>query len=229
MRIAITDNGSGMPPATLERIFDPFFTTKAPGEGTGLGLSIVQGIVHSHHGAVRVRSQLGLGTTFDLFFPITTEPVVPSESARALPQGQAEEIAVVDDEPSVASYVAKQLEHLGYRPTVYTDPRMALAEVTAAPRRFRAIVTDLTMPYLSGVELVQGCRSAGADLPALIITGYGTDALRATLQTMPRCKILPKPFEGADLARMLHSVLKGVTNPPFSSSGGESSGSVVQR
>jgi CheY-like chemotaxis protein len=141
--------------------------------------------------------------------------------------GRADILLVPDLESG--NMLAKQLEHLGYRPTVYTDPRVALAEVTAAPRRFRAIVTDLTMPHLSGVELVQGCRSAGGDLPALIITGYGTDALRATLQTMPRCKILPKPFEGVDLARMLHSVLRGVTSPPFSAgAGGESSGSADQ-
>ncbi|MEO6995437.1 MAG: ATP-binding protein, partial [Lacunisphaera sp.] len=174
MRLTISDNGCGIPPATLERIFDPFFTTKSPGEGTGLGLSIVQGIVHSHLGAVRVRSQLGIGTTFDLFFPRTSEPVAPVPKSNEVPRGNAEKILVVDDEPSVATYLAKQLEHLGYLPTVFTDPREALAEVTARPQRFRAIVTDLTMPHLTGVELVQGCRAAGAELPALIITGYGT-------------------------------------------------------
>jgi CheY-like chemotaxis protein len=209
MRLTVSDNGCGMPPATLERIFDPFFTTKSPGEGTGLGLSIVQGIVHSHHGAVRVRSQPGLGTTFDLFFPVTAEPVAPVQDTNTVPRGNAEEILVADDEPSVAAYVARQLEQLGYRPTVFTDPREALSAVTAGPQRFQVIVTDLTMPYLTGVELVQGCRAAGADLPALIITGYGTEALRANLQSMARCKILPKPFEGADLARMLQSLLRG--------------------
>ena len=219
MCLTVRDNGCGMPPATLERIFDPFFTTKSPGEGTGLGLSIVQGIVHSHHGAVRARSQPGVGTTFDLFFPITSEPVAPVLHANPVPQGNAEYILVVDDEPSVAAYVAKQLEQLGYRPTVFTDPQEALSAVTARPQRFQAIVTDLTMPHLTGVELLQGCRAAGAELPALIITGYGTDALRANLQSMPRCKILSKPFEGVDLARMLQSVLRGSSGPTMPATG----------
>ncbi|MEO6992353.1 MAG: hypothetical protein ABI273_01875, partial [Lacunisphaera sp.] len=87
----------------------------------------------------------------------------------------------------------------------------------------RAIVTDLTMPHLTGVELVQGCRAAGAELPALIITGYGTDALRASLQSMPSCKILPKPFEGIDLARMLQSVLRGGSSPTMPATGGPAS------
>ncbi len=214
MRLTVADNGCGMSAATLERVFDPFFTTKAPGEGTGLGLSIVQGIVHSHYGAVRVRSQQGLGTTFDLFFPVTTEPVVPVLASDGVPRGAGEPILVVDDEPSVAQYVAKQLEHLGYRPTIFNDPHAALAEITSAPERFRMIVSDLTMPRLTGVELVQRCRAAGVNIPFVIITGYGTDALQATLQTLGRCKVLPKPFEGADLGRMLQSILRGDSKSP---------------
>ncbi len=214
MRLTVADNGCGMNAATLERVFDPFFTTKAPGEGTGLGLSIVQGIMHSHHGAVRARSQPGLGTTFDLFFPVTTAAVSLTPLAGVVPQGQQEEILVVDDEPSVAAYVAKQLEHSGYRPMAFSDPHAALAQVISTPQRFRAIVTDLTMPVLTGVELVQRCRAAGADVPVVIITGYGTDALQATLQSLPRCKILSKPFEGDDLARILHRVLNGGSTPP---------------
>jgi len=214
MRLTVADNGCGMTAATLERVFDPFFTTKSPGEGTGLGLSIVQGIMHSHHGVVRVRSQPGLGTTFDLFFPTTTEPVVVAPATDGIPQGNQESILVVDDEPSVATYVAKQLEHLGYIPTVYTDPHAALSAVTSEPSRFRAIVTDLTMPNLTGVELVQRCREAGATMPVIIITGYGTDALQATLQTLAHCKVLPKPFEGIDLARIMQKVLRDGSTPP---------------
>ena len=223
MRLTVADNGCGMAAATLERVFDPFFTTKSPGEGTGLGLSIVQGIVHSHHGVVRVRSQPGLGTTFDLFFPVTTVPVPVAAVIDSLPRGNQESILVVDDEPSVAAYVAKQLEHLGYVPTVFTDPHAALSAVTSEPLRFRAIVTDLTMPSLTGVELVQRCRAAGANMPVVIITGYGTDALQATLQSLSHCKVLPKPFEGADLARILKTVLRdGSTSPVSANPDGKS-------
>lgn len=213
MHLSVSDNGSGMSAATMERIFDPFFTTKAPGQGTGLGLSIVQGIVHGHNGVVRVRSQTSQGTTFDLYFPVTTDDVFAAPVAGEAPRGRKEQIMVVDDEPSVATYVAKQLERLGYSPIVFTDPNAALAEVIAAPQRFQAIISDLTMPKLSGVELVERCRAAGATLPIMIITGYGTDELQTTLQTFTRCKVLSKPFDGDDLARMTHSMLHGTTPP----------------
>jgi CheY-like chemotaxis protein len=216
MRLSVSDTGCGMSAATMERIFDPFFTTKAPGEGTGLGLSIVQGIVHGHKGVVRVRSQPGEGTTFDLYFPVTTDEVAATlPIAGTVPRGKQETIMVVDDEPSVASYVAKQLERLGYSPVVFTDPHAALAAVISSPQRFQAIITDLTMPKLSGVELVERCRAAGATMPITIITGYGTDELQATLQTFTRCKVLSKPFEGGDLARIVHRMLQNDTNPPM--------------
>jgi signal transduction histidine kinase/CheY-like chemotaxis protein len=215
MHLSVSDTGCGMNAGTLERVFDPFFTTKAPGEGTGLGLSIVQGIVHGHKGVVRVSSQPGQGTTFDLYFPVTTDEVVTLPVAGKVPLGRQEKIMVVDDEPSVASYVARQLERLGYSPTVFTDPHAALAEVISAPQRFQAIVTDLTMPKLSGVELVERCRAAGATMPVTIITGYGTDELQATLQTFTRCNVLSKPFDGDDLARVVHRMLQNETTPPM--------------
>lgn len=215
MQLSISDDGCGMGAATLERIFDPFFTTKAPGEGTGLGLSIVQGIVHGHNGVVRVLSEPGRGTTFDLYFPVTTGAVIPTQAVGQVPQGQGEEIMVVDDEPSVASYVARLLERLNYRPIIFSDPQAALKEILSAPQRYQAIVTDLTMPHLTGIDLVQHCRAAGVDRPVVIITGYGTESLQTTLQALARCKVLSKPFEGDDLARMLHRVLHDrETSPP---------------
>jgi signal transduction histidine kinase len=203
MRLTVADTGSGMDAATVERIFDPFFTTKQPGEGTGLGLAIVQGIVRSHQGAVRVHSTPGSGTTFELFFPITTAITAPPPPAAGTPQGQGEEILVVDDERSVVMFVKQRLSQLGYRPTAFSDPRAALAEVVKDPQRFQAIVTDLTMPGFTGEALIEQCRAAGADLPAVIITGYGADALKK----LPRCLMIPKPFKGDDLVRALASLL----------------------
>jgi len=207
MHLTVSDTGCGMDAATLERVFDPFFTTKLPGEGTGLGLSIVQGIVHNHHGALRVHSTPGSGTSFELFFPITTANITTTTATDTVPQGNREEIIVVDDEESVATFVSKKLERLGYCPTVFSDPRVALAAVTAAPRRFRAMVSDLTMPNLTGIELVQRCREAGAHFPVVIITGYGTDTVHSSLSNLQHCTILSKPFAGDDLSRALHRVL----------------------
>ena len=205
--LTVADTGCGMDAATLDRIFDPFFTTKAPGEGTGLGLAIVQGIVRSHGAALRVRSTPGRGTTFELFFPVTTATTKVTSPAVAAPRGNGEEIVIVDDERAVAAFVGKRLEQLGFRPTLFTDPRAALAAVTAAPRRFQAIVTDLTMPGLTGAELVEQCRAAGADLPTVVVTGYGTEAVHTALSSLPRCVVLSKPFDGDDLARHLHRLL----------------------
>jgi signal transduction histidine kinase/CheY-like chemotaxis protein len=210
MRLTVADNGAGMDAATLDRIFDPFFTTKPPGEGTGLGLAIVQGIVHSHHGAVRVRSVPGSGTTFELFFPLTEATVAPPPPANATPRGNGEEILVVDDDQSVATFVKQRLSQLGFRPTVFNDPRAALLEVTATPRRFHALVTDLTMPGLTGEELIRKCRAAGADLPAVLITGYGTDTLHNSLHSLPQCTLLSKPFNGDDLVRALNRLLSDI-------------------
>jgi signal transduction histidine kinase/CheY-like chemotaxis protein len=209
MRLTVADAGTGMDATTLERIFDPFFTTKPPGEGTGLGLAIVQGIVHSHHGAVRVRSVPGSGTTFELFFPLTDATAALSPPPDSVPLGNGEEILVVDDDRSVAAFVKQRLSQLGYRPTVFNDPRAALVEVAAAPRRFHAIVTDHTMPGLTGEQLIRQCRAAGADLPAVLITGYGTDALHSSLHSLPGCTMLSKPFNGDDLVRVLNRLLGG--------------------
>jgi len=207
LQLSVEDNGHGMSESTLNRIFDPFFTTKQQGEGTGLGLSIVQGIMVGHQGALRVRSQPDQGTTFDLFFPQCSEPIPPPESSVTPPRGNAQEILVVDDEPSVGAFVQASLKHLGYSVVNHRDPRDALADFRGDPNRFQAIVTDLTMPHMTGIELIQSIRRLRRDIPAVIITGYGRDAGGNKLAAIPRCQVLYKPFNGEDLARILNLVM----------------------
>jgi two-component system cell cycle sensor histidine kinase/response regulator CckA len=206
MCLRVSDQGVGMDAATLERIFDPFFTTKAQGEGTGLGLSIVQGIVAGHHGAYRVRSTVGEGTAFELFFPLRWEQTVTAPAVGPAPKGSRQEILVVDDEPMVAEYITLRLKRLDYSITTCTDPRQALALCRADPARFHAIITDLTMPHLTGVELIRQIRLLGRVLPAVIVTGYGKGA---DIHQLPRCQMLYKPFSGEDLARTLAEILRG--------------------
>jgi PAS domain S-box-containing protein len=209
LRLTVADNGHGMTPATLDRIFDPFFTTKQQGEGTGLGLSIVQGILSGHHGALRVRSSPESGSVFDLFFPISNESARASTPPSPAPRGRMQEILVVDDESAVAAFVTARLQQLGYRVAAFRDPREALAAHQQNPSRFQAIVTDLTMPHLTGIELIQRIRALGHDIPAVIITGYGRDAGGAKLAALPVCEVLYKPFGGEELARTLNSVMEG--------------------
>ncbi len=213
LRLTVSDNGQGMTPATLNRIFDPFFTTKQQGEGTGLGLSIVQGILAGHHGALRVRSSPESGSTFDLFFPLSNENARAPAPPSPAPRGQMQEILVIDDESTVAAFVSARLQQFGYRVVIFRDPREALAACQSDSSRFQAIVTDLTMPHMTGIDLIQRIRALGREIPAVIITGYGRDAGGAKLAALPLCQVLYKPFSGEDLARVLNVVMeKGKSN-----------------
>ncbi len=207
LRLLVADTGHGMDATTRQRIFDPFFTTKPTGEGTGLGLSIVQGIVAAHHGALTVQSTVGEGTTFELYFPRTAAAPLPADTTATPTAGGQQEILVVDDEPSIAKYVTVRLRKLGYRATAFGDSREALATVQQEPTRFQAIVTDLTMPHMTGVELLQRLHREGPSLPSIIITGYNQDFARTQLETLPRCVVLQKPFTGEDLSRALAQLL----------------------
>jgi CheY-like chemotaxis protein len=203
--LTVRDTGCGMAPAVLARIFDPFFTTKPVGEGTGLGLSVVQGIVDTNHGGITVESVVGQGTTFRIYFPICDE----TEAGRAKPavavKGAGQEIMVVDDETSIATFAGVRLQQLNYRPAIFGDPRRAIAAVQAAPGRFAAVVTDLTMPGMTGVDLVREIRRLAGPVPVVIITGHRQE-LGAYADLAP-LKIVDKPFTGDDLGRVLQEML----------------------
>ncbi len=207
MRLTVADTGHGIDEATLARIFDPFFTTKRQGEGTGLGLSIVQGVISSHHGALRVQSTIGVGTTFDLYFPLSPQRIPLPPTTDQVPRGSQQEILLVDDESAIIEFAGTRLRQLGYRVSAYNDPRLALIAIRAAPERFQAIVTDLTMPHLTGVQLIQEARLVAPRIPAVIITGYGHAIGGAQFDTLTHSRMLYKPFSGEDLARILNEII----------------------
>jgi len=207
VRLSVSDNGHGMDESTLERIFDPFFTTKAQGEGTGLGLAIVQGVVVSHRGALNVKSKPGEGTTFELYFPHSDQPVAVTKHASRPSAGEGQEILLIDDEVAVVEFAASRLRHFGYRPIAFRDPREALAAFNADPARFAALVTDLTMPHLTGLDLIERVRAKRPFLPVLVLTGYGRETTREKLAALPCCILLHKPFGGDDLAQALGEVM----------------------
>jgi PAS domain S-box-containing protein len=210
VKLTLSDNGHGMDPSTINRMFEPFFTTKRPGEGTGLGLAIVRAILTSHHGAVRVQSRVGAGTTFELFFPKSNEMPLSTSDPSTPSRGGNREILVVDDEVSVGKFVAVYLQKLGYRPEVFTDPCEALAAYEKAPSRFGAIVTDLTMPHMTGAEMLERIRAKGRAVPAVIISGYSEDLMRLRSETVTHCAVLQKPFTGEDLGRSLEQVIRSM-------------------
>jgi len=171
VRISVQDTGTGMDRETLNRIFEPFFTTKGP-EGTGLGMSVVHGIVKDHGGAIRVESELGKGSTVLVYFPAArVEPVDVPQSREEPVRGKGQNIMYIDDEKSVCSAMKRVLELLGYQCTVYSDPQLALDAFRGNPDQFDAVISDMTMPNLSGVDIAREVHAIRRDVPIALTSG----------------------------------------------------------
>ena len=206
VRLCVRDTGEGMDDATRKRVFEPFFTTKKPGEGTGLGLSVVHGIVHGHGGAIRVESAPGQGAIFCVHFPsapatVETAPVATPASARG-----GEHILVVDDEPDIVAMLVRMLEPRGYRVTAVTSGEAALAEFRRAPDRFDAVITDQTMPHMSGLELARSIHGQRPGMPVILTSGF-TGPLRSEELARDIAGVAAKPFDATRLIQILRGAL----------------------
>ena len=208
--LTIRDTGAGIAPNILPRIFDPFYTTKGVGEGTGMGLAAVHGIVSSHGGVVKVDSQLERGTTFTIYFPLLQSHLSDCEQPKDLeinlPRGQGE-ILFVDDEDSLARLGKELLESLGYRATAITDPVEAVKLVRQSPKRFKAIITDQTMPKLTGEEIVSRLLHLNPKLPILVCTGFSHNMNLEKARALGAAAFLMKPVQKEELATTLAEVL----------------------
>ncbi len=174
-RLRVSDTGCGIPPGIIERIFDPFFTTKPHGEGTGLGLSVVHGIIQSCGGAISVHSEPGRGTAFEIYLPaIQSEALPETQTPGPLPRG-TESILFVDDEPMLIDIGKKLLESLGYSVTGCIDSFEAYETFKKDPAAFDAVITDYTMPKMTGLELAQAIISQRPALPVILCTGCTED------------------------------------------------------
>ena len=162
--IRVEDDGHGIEPQNLSRIFDPFFTTKEVGKGTGMGLAVIHGIVKDHNGGITVKSELGKGTTFSIFFPaVEKEAEVEIESDEELPTGD-ERILFVDDEPALANIGQQTLESLGYKVTARTSSIEALATFREQPLKYDLVITDMTMPNMNGDRLAREMKKIRRDI-----------------------------------------------------------------
>src|SRR5207249_2029184 len=205
----IRDTGHGMAPEVMERIFEPFFTTKAVGEGTGMGLAVVDGIIASHGGAITVASTPGQGTTFTIYFPrIDTDTLSPDiPEAPPLPQGNGR-ILFVDDEPTLAHMTAEMLARLGYNATMHTSSVEALKTFQAAPWQFDVVITDQTMPVMTGERLVRELRRIRPDVPIILCTGFSHTMTASKAQALGVDAFLLKPLEVRELGLALQQVLE---------------------
>jgi CheY-like chemotaxis protein len=209
VKLAVRDTGAGMSPAIMSRIFDPFFTTKKMGEGTGLGLSVVHGNVHQHEGHIFVESEAGMGSTFTVYLPMVEAELSGDDLTEQPISTGTERVLFVDDEELLAEMGGDMLEDLGYHVTVTTSSAEALALFKADPGRFDLVITDVTMPEITGVELAREMLAARADIPIIMCTGFSylidADAARAAgvrAFTM-------KPLTKREITKTIRLVLDG--------------------
>jgi PAS domain S-box-containing protein len=210
VRIRISDTGHGIPESISGRIFDPFFTTKNKDEGTGLGLSVVHGIVQSLKGLITVQSTPEQGTIFDVWLPLTekTADIAPPCEETLVPGD--EHIVYVDDDPFLVEIGREILLDLGYRVTEFTDSALALAFLHEQRGAVNLVVSDLTMPRLTGIALARGLREAGIATPMIIYTGYRDELAGENLDLLGIQEVLLKPITPQVLASKVREVLDRV-------------------
>jgi signal transduction histidine kinase/ActR/RegA family two-component response regulator len=208
VRLSVSDTGTGIPPEILGRIFDPFFTTKPEGQGTGMGLSTIHGIVKSYNGDISVYSRVGQGTAVRVFIPAIERPAKDDRQAdmRPIPTG-TERILFVDDENALVEIGERMLTRLGYRVTGRTSSVDALKLFSETPRGFDLVITDLTMPNITGDKLAREILSLRADMPVIIVTGFSEQMQEEEMKRMGIRKVILKPIITRDIARAVRDVL----------------------
>lgn len=209
IEITVTDTGMGINSHVVDKIFDPFFSTKPKEEGTGLGLSVAHGIVKDHDGAIIVNSEINKGTIFKIYFPQLAsleETEMTEPSLLQLPRGD-ERILVVDDERAIADLTKKRLDRLGYTVTMATNSQEALEIFTKDPNVFDLVITDQTMPELTGDRLARKMLSLRPDIPIILCTGFSHIINRENAEEMGVAGFLMKPITSVALAKTIRQVL----------------------
>jgi PAS domain S-box-containing protein len=208
LHLQVTDSGHGMTSEIMARIFDPFFSTKIPGEGTGMGLAVVHGIVRSHGGAIEVSSAVGEGTIFHVLFPrIENGTATETKTAVRMPRG-TERILFVDDEEDMADMGRQMLTHLGYQVTASTNSREALELFRRDPFRFDLIITDQTMPHMTGMELSREILAIRQGMPIILCTGFSEIVTAEEARAQGIREFILKPIVTLELATAIRQILE---------------------
>lgn len=207
IKLSVRDNGSGIPPDQVDHIFTPYYTTKKNGEGTGLGLTIVHGIAKRHRGAVTVESKVGKGTVFKVYLPIAEHSgnVAESNAIEQFPTG-LERIMLVDDSEELVEIGKQELEYLGYKVATLTSSVKALKKFREHPDHFDMLITDMTMPGMTGADLSEEFMKVRPDIPIILCTGYSQYLTREKAEDLGIKAYLMKPLSLGDLARTVRRV-----------------------
>lgn len=207
IRITVSDTGHGIPEENLDKIFDPYFTTKEVGKGSGIGLSVVHGIVQDHKGLINANSEYGRGVTFSVFFPIVEEePEFKMEIQETIPEGH-ERVLLVDDEKSIVNMIGQMLERLGYTVMAKTSSLEALETLRNQPDEFDLIISDMTMPEMTGDKLAKEFLKINPDIPIILCTGFSERIKGATVNSLGIRALIMKPIERDKLAKTIRKVL----------------------
>jgi signal transduction histidine kinase/ActR/RegA family two-component response regulator/streptogramin lyase len=207
LRLTVSDTGHGIPPAVMKRIFEPYFTTKKTGEGTGMGLAVIHGIVKNHNGDISVYSEPGKGTSFHLFFPKIQGKTEPgSKLTEKVPRGK-ERILLVDDEKTLIEMGTQMLERLGYEVKGISNPLSALETFRLEPDRFQLIISDLTMPHMTGIQLAEEIKKIKPNIPIIICSGYSASLSEEQINALGISDFIIKPVIKSELAQVVRKVL----------------------
>ncbi|MBU1418439.1 MAG: PocR ligand-binding domain-containing protein [Proteobacteria bacterium] len=205
--IEICDSGRGIPEEIKTKIFDPFFTTKEKEKGTGLGLAVVNGIVQNHQGTILLESAPGVGTVFQIYLPIVEEEFSTVSTHVNLPQSGRERVLLIDDENVLIDLHKRALEELGYQVTCFSDSLEALNDFQQKPEDYDIIVTDMTMPNLTGLDLIREILKIRPEAQSILCTGYSRSVNRVEAKSFGVCEFLVKPFPPRVLAETIRKVL----------------------
>jgi PAS domain S-box-containing protein len=206
--LTVADTGSGIDMSILDRIFEPYYSTKEKGKGTGLGLAMVHGIVKSYGGIIKVYSEPGKGTTFHVYVPVIQGPSETVETRVASPVKMGKErILIVDDEEQIVQMTKQSLERLGYHVTAQTHSIKTLETFRAAPDKFDLVITDMTMPNMTGVQLTQKLIEIRPDIPVIICTGFSEKISEQKAKAMGIRGYIMKPVVRSELAEKIREVL----------------------
>jgi PAS domain S-box-containing protein len=210
IRISVSDTGHGIDPQIVDKIFDPYFTTKEVGRGSGMGLAVVHGIVKNHSGEVTVDSIPGEGATFNVFFPLADESAKVEEAPETeTPQQGHETVLVVDDEPSIVYMTAQMLRRMGYSVEAKVNPHEAIELLQSGSQKIDLVISDMTMPQMTGIQLFEKVKQIQPDIPVIICTGHSDLINPGKAKELGIAALAMKPITRQAITKAVRDVLDG--------------------